>query len=318
MNVAAHAGIVLLPCAMIDPGYSAVGSATKFATSQQTTPVFAQAANAPVTKRGFLERPGCRVCYEVTGSGPPIIFAHGIGSNHLTWWQQVPYFADRFTCVTFSHRGYLPGTQIGVPDPKEFGGDLAALIEHLKLPDVRLVAQSMGGCTSLEYILTHPQHRVRALVLASTCGTIHRSSAASANPQRFAEWTEKAVAARADMTHRGIAPPAGERMVREQPELHFLYREIAGVSATFDREELRPRVTAMSTRPPETMRGLTMPTLFLTAGEDRIYAPFLSDALAALMPNAKVEHVAESGHSIHFERAKIFNRLVDGFLSKHG
>ena len=303
---------------MIDPRDGLVGSATLLAASPRTLPVSAQAMSPPITKRGLLDRPGCQIYYEVTGLGPPIVFAHGIGSNHLTWWQQVPYFSDRFTCITFSHRGYLPGSQIGVPDPKEFAGDLASLIEHLKLFDVRLVAQSMGGCTSLEYILNNPQHRVCACVFASTCGTIHRPSAASADPQHFAEWVEKAAAARADMTRRGIAPPAGERMAREQPMLHFLYREIANSSATFDREELRPRVTAMSTRRPEAMRDLTMPTLFITADEDTTYAPFLSDALAALMLNARVEHVTETGHSIHFQRAEIFNRLVDNFLSQVG
>jgi hypothetical protein len=30
--------------------------------------------------------------------------------------------------------------------------------------------------TSIEYILSHPQHKARALVLASTSGTIQRSS----------------------------------------------------------------------------------------------------------------------------------------------
>jgi len=55
----------------------------------------------PPTKRGFIERPGCRVYYEVTGSGPAIVFAHGLGSNHMTWWQQVPHFASRYTCVTW-------------------------------------------------------------------------------------------------------------------------------------------------------------------------------------------------------------------------
>jgi len=165
------------------------------------------------TRCGFLERPGCRVYYELTGSGPAIIFAHGIGSNHMTWWQQVAHFSDRYACVTFSHRGYPPGSEIGVPDPKEFAGDLAALIEHLQLPDVRLVAQSMGGLTSIEYILSHAQHKVRALVLASTSGSIHGPSLLLADPQRLPEWERKAAAARADMQRRGISPPAGERMV---------------------------------------------------------------------------------------------------------
>ena len=43
--------------------------------------------------RGFLERPDCRIYYEVAGSGPFLVFAHGLGGNHLSWWQQVPYFS---------------------------------------------------------------------------------------------------------------------------------------------------------------------------------------------------------------------------------
>jgi 3-oxoadipate enol-lactonase len=256
------------------------------------SPAFAQTTIAAHTRRGFFERPGCRVYYELTGSGPAIIFAHGIGSNHMTWWQQVAHFSDRYACVTFSHRGYPPGSEIGVPDPKEFAGDLAALIEHLQLPDVRLVAQSMGGLTSIEYILSHPQ--------------------------RLTEWERKAAAARADMQRRGISPPKGERMAREQPALHFLYRAIANASTSFDREELRKRTDAMRTRSPDVLRGFSMPTLFITGGEDTRFPPFLADALAPLMPNAKVEQVRDAGHSVYFERASIFNHLVERFFAAVG
>jgi 3-oxoadipate enol-lactonase len=305
---------------MIDRRNLLVGSATAFATSlvTQPTPGFAQSVTVPGTKRDFLNRPGCRIYYEVTGSGPAIIFAHGLGSNHLTWWQQVPHLSNRYTCVTFAHRGYPPGSQIGVPDPNEFAGDLAALIEHLQLPDVRLVAQSMGGQTSIEYILAHPQHKVRALILASTSGSIHRPSVPLSDPQLLPQWNRTAAAARAEMARRGIAPPAGERMAREQPMLHFLYREIANASNAFDREELRKRNAALHTRPPDVLRGFSMPTLFITGGEDTTYPPFLSDALAALMPSARVEHVPETGHSVYFQRASVFNELIDNFLSKVG
>ncbi|HKS84767.1 MAG TPA: hypothetical protein VJR71_04760 [Pseudolabrys sp.] len=34
--------------------------------------------------------------HEVTGSGPPVIFIHGMCNNHLTWWQKIPHFYDRF------------------------------------------------------------------------------------------------------------------------------------------------------------------------------------------------------------------------------
>jgi pimeloyl-ACP methyl ester carboxylesterase len=192
------------------------------------------------------------------------------------------------------------------------------LIEQLNLPDVRLVAQSMGGWTSLEYVLAHPNHKVRALVLASTCGTVHKPSIPLADPHRLTEWNQKAAAARADMARRGISPPCGERMAREQSELHLLYRMIANASAAFDREELRKHLYDMATRPPDVLRSVSIPTLFFTGGEDTSYPPFLSDALATLMSNAKVEQVPDSRHSVYFQRAGIFNRLVEDFLSKVG
>ena len=103
-------------------------------------------------------------------------------------------------------------------------------------------------------------------------------------------------------------------MAQEQPALHFLYHAIANASAAFDREALRKRLAATATRQPEVLRGVAVPTLFVTGGEDTTYPPFLSDALAALMRNAKVEQVSDAGHSVYFERAAIFNRLVERFL----
>src|SRR5215813_3815607 len=95
---------------------------------------------------GVLERPGAGIHYEVTGSGPAIVFAHGLGGNQMSWFQQVAHFAPRYTCVTFAHRGFAPSSSIaGGPDPADFAGDLAALIEHLGLADVRIVAQSKIG-----------------------------------------------------------------------------------------------------------------------------------------------------------------------------
>ena len=305
---------------MIDRRDILVGSAVALAVSVVTpsTPAFSQAAGVPSTKRGFLERPGCRIYYEVTGSGPPVIFVHGLGSNHLTWWQQVAHLSKNYTCVTFAHRGYPPGSEIGVPDPNEFAGDLAALIDHLQLSDVRIVAQSMGGQTTMEYVLTHPEHKVRALILASTSGSIHKPSVPLPDPQRLAEWNCKAAAVRADMARRGIAPPAGERMAREHPALHFLYLAIANASNAFDREELRKRLAALQSRKPDVLRGLAMPTLFICGGEDTTYPPFLSDALAQLMPTARVEHVPETEHSVYFQRPEIFNQLANDFLSRVG
>jgi pimeloyl-ACP methyl ester carboxylesterase len=107
-------------------------------------------------------------------------------------------------------------------------------------------------------------------------------------------------------------------MALERPMLHFLYRAIASASAAFDHEQLRTHLTAVAMRPPDVLRGLSIPTLFIVGGEDTTYPFFLSEVLASLMPSAKVELVPESGHSVYFQRAETFNQLVDRFLASAG
>ncbi|HML12644.1 MAG TPA: alpha/beta hydrolase [Xanthobacteraceae bacterium] len=269
------------------------------------------------TKRGTLDRPGCRLYYEVTGAGPAIVFAHGLGGNHLSWWQQVPHFAGRYTCVTFAHRGFAPSSEIpGGPDPADYAGDLGALIDHLSLGQVFLVAQSMGGWACLDYALARPE-RVRALVLASTAGAIARRATLLRDPPALDAWIARAAAARTAMQRDGVQPAAGARMAREQPALHFLYREVDAIAgAKLDKEALRARMIALQTRPPNDLARLGLPTLFITGEEDVVFPPLLAPALAALMPHARVAPVAAAGHSVYFERAEIFNRLVEEFFSE--
>jgi 3-oxoadipate enol-lactonase len=105
----------------------------------------------PPRRSGQIERPDCRLHYEVTGQGPAIIFMHGLGGNHLSWWQQVAHFSQAFSCVAYSTRGFAPSSTLaGGPDPKDYAGDLAAVIETLGLQHVVLVGQSMGGWPAVE------------------------------------------------------------------------------------------------------------------------------------------------------------------------
>ncbi len=267
-------------------------------------------------KRGYLDRPGCRVYYEVSGSGPVLVFAHGLGGNHLSWWQQVPHFRDRYTCVTFSHRGFAPSSAPpGGPDPADYAGDLAALVDHLGAADIRIVAQSMGGWTALEYALAY-RKRVRALVLASTAGTVARAPALFADPEQLPKWERIAAAAAARMQAGNIHVAAGERLAREQPTAHFLYQEIDALSGV-DKPKLRQRLHDGLVRPADELGTLDVPTLWLTGAEDLVYPPFLSDILGAMMPNAEVACVPDAGHSVYFERPAEFNRIVNDFLARH-
>src|SRR5882724_5049272 len=158
---------------------------------------------------GKLKRPFGNLHYEVTGSGPALLFAHGLGGNHLSWWQQVAHFAPHYTCVAFAHRGFAPSDAIvGGPDAADYRGDLEALIDHLKFSDVRLVGQSMGGWTMLEYAIAQPT-RVKALVLSSTSGTLDRRGCDPSGGARYDAWLKAAEAKMKDGAQRGIHPALG-------------------------------------------------------------------------------------------------------------
>ena len=74
---------------------------------------------------------GIQLYYEVHGSGPAILFAHGQGGNHLSWWRQVPYFARHYTCITFDHRAFGQSLDLDGQGRRGFGQDAIELLDHL-------------------------------------------------------------------------------------------------------------------------------------------------------------------------------------------
>jgi pimeloyl-ACP methyl ester carboxylesterase len=262
-------------------------------------------------RAGRLGRGDCEIHYEVAGTGPALVFAHGLGGNHLSWWQQVAHFAADYTCVAFSHRGFPPSSAVpGARAPDAYADDLAALIRELDLEEVALVAQSMGGWTCLEYALREPR-RVRALVMASTSGTIDFSLLKN---KEIDHWTDKAPVMLAEMHARGVHPAGGERMAQEQPALAQLYWQISQLAPADFREDVRKRIRELRCRAPSLLAQLPMPVLFLTGEEDWVFPPAAGAALAPLVPKGQAVCVPAAGHSVYFERAAQFNRIVGDFL----
>ena len=265
-------------------------------------------------KTGHLRRPGCNIYYETAGSGPPLVFAHGLGGNHLSWWQQVAHFVSRYTCVTFAHRGFTPsGAAPGASAPDAFADDLAALIEELKLQDVGLVAQSMGGWTCLEYALRDPA-KVKALVMACTSGALDPAAAPGFGKAEFEAWMKRAGELNAAMESRGVLAAGGERLSREQPALAMLYRQIYQLNSNEFRTAVRGRIRATRNQPPSLLATLPFPVLFLNGEEDSVFPSPAGPGLARSAPQGRHVSVPKAGHSVYFERAAEFNRIVEEFL----
>jgi 3-oxoadipate enol-lactonase len=262
-------------------------------------------------RSGRLLRGGAEIHYEVTGEGSPIVFAHGLGGNHMSWFQQLAHFSPRHTCVALAHRGFPPSSAVpGDRAPDAYADDLAAVIEELELKEVVLVGQSMGGWTCLEYALKNPK-RVRAVVMASTSGTL---DFAQLKDKEVDDWVLRAPQELAKLDRLGVHPAAGERMAREQPALAELYWQIADLSGARFREQVRKRLMELRVRPPALLADLPMPVLFITGDEDWVFPPAAGPALALLAPKGRAARVPDAGHSVYFERAARFNDLVEGIL----
>ena len=257
----------------------------------------------------FFSTAGIQLYYEVhgpaLGTAPVLVFAHGAGGNHLSWWQQVPHFMDRYTCVTFDHRGFGQSSdREGGPGGAAFVDDLYALLDHLGIERATLIAQSMGGWTCLGFTLRYPA-RVEKLVMCDTHGGLVSEEIAAA-------WVEGMQAAGA--LPPNVHPAAGVRMAREQPALHFLYTQINGLSPARTIEQLRILLAAAGAPTPNDVAALDVPVLFIAGEEDIVIPPQVCEIASRYFHRARVEPVPSAGHSVYFERPDAFNAIVERFL----
>jgi pimeloyl-ACP methyl ester carboxylesterase len=116
-----------------------------------------------------LDLPSGRLHYHDVGSGPPIVFVHGLLVNANLWRKVVEQLAPDFRCIVLdlplgSHTLPLAaGTPNAVPD---VAASIADAIEALGLDEVTLVGNDTGGALSQIVATTRPE-RIARLVLTS-------------------------------------------------------------------------------------------------------------------------------------------------------
>jgi 3-oxoadipate enol-lactonase len=246
--------------------------------------------------------------YERVGEGPVLVFLHGLGGNHLSWWQQVPYFMRWFECITLDQRGF--GLS---PDPDgTFNGshpdDLARLLDHLGVAKAVLVGQSMGGWTIVGYALEHPE-RVAAMVMADTPGGIF-------TPEMAAHFA-RAPRPLQEPAPIGSLPTYARDYFARRPEFAFLYDELRILGARPPADAM-PRIGGRRHDLAAVRERLTMPVLCIVGEEDELIPPAAVRSLVGALPNARMVTVPHCGHSIYFECPEVFNQTVLDFLRQTG
>jgi pimeloyl-ACP methyl ester carboxylesterase len=256
----------------------------------------------------LIEQGKFRLYYEDSGGNHPVIlFLHGAGGNHLSWWQQVPVFVADYRCITVDQRGF--GQSPDVPDGPggaALGSDVLALLDHLHIERAAVVAQSMGGWAAVGAAVQQPQ-RFWAVVLANTVGNLTDAEISARREQLRATRP-----ARPAILWQGAL---GATFQKRDPVKTFLYAQIAGLNAPRP-EALREQLSQLTT-PVERYAACRIPTLFITSDEDILIWPELSALVQSKVPGSQFRRASEAGHSVYFEQPEWFNREVQAFLQTY-
>src|SRR5215467_14931459 len=186
-----------------------------------------------------FDHDGFRLYHEDTGGdGPTIVFLHGAGGNHLSWWQHVPVFADEYRCVTLDQRGFGQSPDVsGGPGPAALATDALALLDHLGIERAALVAQSMGGWAAVGAAVRAPE-RFWAIVLANTVGNLTNDAIAAVR-QRLAASSPPRPAV---VWHAALGPTFRKR----EPVRSFLYAQLSGLNEPLS-PEFRDQLMGLTT-----------------------------------------------------------------------
>lgn len=229
--------------------------------------------------------------------GVPVMFVHSFAGSTAHWAVQLAHLRKTRRAVALDLRSHGHSDSPIRDDyaVKSLAGDIAAVVDGLKLKRFVLVGHSMGGSASLAYAGAYPQH-IAGLVLVSAPGKIP------------AEQAQQVMASLQSDYENVMANHWKKILTNAQPHVLAL---IQG-----DRERL-PRATSLSLiqaifdyDPLPALQGYRGPKLaVITPENDQSYE------LHKLPPGFPHKVVTGTSHWLHMDKPEEFNRILDEFLT---
>jgi pimeloyl-ACP methyl ester carboxylesterase len=244
------------------------------------------------------------VHYRDSGSGPPIVFAHGLLVDGRLWRKVTPLLEDRFRCIVpdlplGSHREPMnPDADLSPPGVARIVADFMAALD---LEDVTLVGNDTGGAISQLVATRHPE-RLGRLVL-TPCDAYENFLPPFFRPLQYAAKVPGLLTAVMQSTRiravRGsplgfgllISPDAIDTEV-----LNSWVRPYLGNAGV--RRDTIKFLKAISNRytleAAERLRDFDRPTLIAWAPEDRFFKFRYAERLADAIPKARLVRIENS------------------------
>jgi pimeloyl-ACP methyl ester carboxylesterase len=253
------------------------------------------------------------IAYDIEGSGPLVVFLHGIGGNRTNWHGQLERFGDRFCAVSWDARGYSASD-----DPpqtltfSDYADDLVRLLDHLKADRAHLVGLSMGGMIIQDFYGRYPE-RVATLALVDTS-----SGFASAPEEAKRDFLSR----RLEPLEKGlkpadIAPSVVEVLVAKNASAAVREQMRASMAAlrTASYKQALQAIVTTDFRP--VLPRIQVPTLVIVGEEDTVTPPSASEFLVRNITGAALVKIPGAGHLTNLEKPEAFNSALGSFLDRY-
>lgn len=258
----------------------------------------------------FFDHDGCSLHYEEYGHGAPVLLVHGLGSSCQDWEYQIPALSTQYRVVVVDVRGHgrsdKPRERYSIP---AFSADIEALLEHLNLGPVHYVGLSMGGMIGFQLAVDRPE-LLKSLTIVNSAPEVKIKSA-----KDFWQYAKRWTLARL-VSMETIGKGLGKNLF-PKPEQSDLRRKIATRWAQNDKRAYLASFDAIvgwGVR--ERLSRISCPTLIVTADKD--YTPVeLKAEYIRLIPDARLQIIADSRHATPLDQPDEFNRVLMDFLAAH-
>jgi len=258
---------------------------------------------------------GTPYAYVDEGSGPLVVFGHGLLAGREMFRAQIDALRDRYRCVSVDWPGHGDsGFAPGGWTLWDLAHDAAALVEHLGERRAVVAGLSQGGMASLRLALERPEI-VAALVLMDTSAaamnpdTLPALEQVAADMRHGDDATRSAVADTVQTVLFGAPWRAREPEALAREKAHMLAHDPQGqylaARAVFDRDDVTER-----------LGEIAAPTLVLCGTEDAATGPDPSRALAERIPGAELGWIDRAGHHSPIEEPEAVTRVLEAFLAR--
>jgi pimeloyl-ACP methyl ester carboxylesterase len=249
----------------------------------------------------------CSINYEVRGSGPALLFIHGLGSCLLDWERQIAAFARTHTVIAADLRGHGDSSRPRGPYRiQTFAEDQLTLLRALQVESVDVVGLSLGGAVAFQLALDAPAMVRRLVIVNSFPEFVLRTWA-----QKFFIWQRIAM----------IKLLSFERMGKLVAKRMFPDPDMEELRTTFVKRyiknERQPYLDSLNAlfgwSVMNRLGELRCPILVIAADQD--YSPVSAkEAYVRLLASAKLVVIPNSRHATPMERPEAFNRVLNDFL----